>query len=210
MNRLFLLLLPALLSGAAGCMSPDSGRNAGPACCASAGPAREPSGKSIYENASLWETDAGEKIKLADLAGRPQIAAMFYSSCHVACPVTIETLKEIERRLPRDSRSKVGFLLITFDPEADTPAALRSFRKMQRLSARWALLRGAAGGTKSVADELGVSFEKGSYRVVHSSGIVLLDSEGKVISRLEGLHPPVADFVEAVKAALPREMAKLP
>src|ERR1041385_1098575 len=114
MNRAFLLLGAAV--GLTGCVSPEPSTRSETDCCppTSNGPV---SAKSVYEPASLWETDAGKTISLSDLAGRPQVAAMFYSSCHVACPLTLERLKEIESALPAGLRSHVGFVLITFDPD---------------------------------------------------------------------------------------------
>jgi cytochrome oxidase Cu insertion factor (SCO1/SenC/PrrC family) len=104
----------------------------------------------------------------------------------------------------------VGFVLITFDPVGDSPGILRAFRKREQLFNRWTLLRGTEDATQSVASMLGISFEKASYRLAHSNGIVLLDSRGKIIFWLPDLHAPINDLVKAVNSAVPTQVTTSP
>jgi protein SCO1/2 len=160
-----------------------------------------PSGQPVYALNSDWETDAGRPAKLAELQGQPQVLAMFYTSCHIACPVTVARMKQIESALPQRFRAKVGFALITFDPVTDTPETLHSYRKAQQLSDRWSLWRGSEAATRELAGRLGVAFERERYRLSHSNQIVLLDAQGRIISRLAGLRAPVDDLVKRLISA---------
>ena len=137
-------------------------------------------------------------MQWADLQGRPQIVALFYSSCHVACPITVEKLKQIESTLSKDLQAQVGIVLVTFDPMADTADVLHSFRRSQQLSNRWTLLRGTDASTRGLTGWLGVAFERQRFRLTHSNAITLLDAHGRIVFQRTGLHDPIDDFMKAV------------
>ena len=192
------------LGGLAGCTSATRGRAAAETdCCGPLRSAHPASGRPVYALDAVWETDTGRRATLAELQGRPQVVAMFYSSCHIACPVTVERMKQIESALPPRLRAQVGFALITFDPATDTPGTLRAFRKAQQLSDRWTLWRGSDMATREVAGQLGVSFERERYRFSHSNQIVLLSSQGNILCRLAGLRAPLDGLVKAAESAVP-------
>src|SRR5205823_13101013 len=123
----------AVICLANGCATDRSEPAAVASCCATnnqlvAAPAVALPGKSIYQIDSTWTTDAGEPFKLTTLRGRPQIVAMFFTSCQNACPITVSDMKRIEAALPERLRASVGFTLVSFDPERDTTAALHAYR----------------------------------------------------------------------------------
>src|ERR1044071_1027300 len=99
-------------------------------CCAqTAGlPGTNYTDKSLFQLDSTWTTDAAKKVKLSTLRGRPQVVAMFFASCQFTCPLTIHDLQRIEAALPETLRSNVGFTLVSFDSERDTPEALATLR----------------------------------------------------------------------------------
>src|SRR6185436_19425829 len=90
---------------------------------------------------AVWESDAGAKIRFSDLQGHPQVVSLFYSDCHITCPLTLLSMKQVEAALPPEVRSQVGFVLITFIPEFDSARVLHRFRGIENLSNRWTLLR---------------------------------------------------------------------
>lgn len=200
MNPFLSARLPAVLAAllAVGC-SATGDRSA---CCATSPPAA-PSGKTLSALAGEWESDAGVKLRLSDLKGRVQVVSLFYSSCHITCPFTLLSMRQVEAALPADIRAQTGFVLITFVPENDSARTLHRFRGEQSLSARWTLLRGSDAATRGVADLLGVSFRRDSYRLSHSPQIAVLDAEGRTIFRQRDLHASPAALVAAVQSAFP-------
>ena len=70
----------------------------------------------------------GKPIKLGDLAGKPQVVLMFFSRCTYACPILLNDLKRISAALTPAQRAQVGFTLISFDTEHDTPSVLKEYR----------------------------------------------------------------------------------
>jgi protein SCO1 len=140
---------------------------------------------SIYELPGKWTTDAGEQITLAALNGQPSVLALFYTSCEMTCPKTIEALKGIESKLAPNVRERLRFVLVTIDQAMDTPKVLHRFRREHHLQeSHWMLLRGSPQATFQLAEALGVSYDRGNFnRLPHSSQISLLDLDGKLVMR---------------------------
>ena len=158
--------------------------------------------KSLAALDDTWVTDSGAKVHLADLKGRVQVVSLFYSSCHMNCPLTLVSMRQVEAALPAELRAQTGFVLITFLPENDTARVLHRVRGEQNLSARWTLLRGSDAATHRVADALGVAFRTDSFRLSHSPQIAVLDAEGRIIFRQRELRASSAPLVDAVRSAL--------
>jgi len=162
-------------------------------------------GDSVYKLA-LPLTDAQGKTRdWSTLQGKPRIVAMFYTSCQYMCPLIVESGKAVERALPAADRAKVGVVLITLDPEHDTPAKLRDMAKQRHVDpAQWTLAAPAPDDVRKVAGVLGVRYRllaDGNFN--HTSALVLLDARGRIVARTEqvGATPDPA-FVKAVRAQL--------
>ena len=148
-----------------------------------------PSDRSLYQLDSSWTNDAGTAMKLASLGGRPQVVTMFFSKCEYACPVLVHDMKQVEAALPENVRTNVGFVLVSFDTERDTPAALAGYRKNHQLAANWTLLRGTPDDVLELAALLGVKFKKDARgQFAHSNILTVLDAGGEVAHQQIGLN----------------------
>jgi protein SCO1/2 len=134
---------------------------------------------------------------------------MAYTSCVYACPRIIAEMKRIEAALAdADPERAPGFVLFSIDPARDTPARLADFADETGLdSARWTLLTGPDEQVLELSVLLGVKYratESGDF--AHSNLVTVLDREGVVRARIEGLDTDVTPAVEALRelAALPR------
>jgi len=176
-------------------------------CCTISSPGQS-SGSALALRDTVWESDTGAKIRFSDLLGHPQVISLFYSDCHITCPLTLLSMKQVEAALPPEMRSQVGFVLITFIPESDSKRVLHRFRGIENLSDRWTLLRGSKKSTRMLADLLEVSFCVESYRLTHSPQIALLDAEGRIVFRQSNLHSSPGALVDAVRSALAMKITK--
>jgi len=173
-----------------------------PCCCAvKIEPAASFTDQSIYQIDSTWTTDAGNPIKLAALRGRIQIVAMFFAHCEYACPVIINDMKRIKAALPETVRARVGFTLVSFDSERDTPEALNAFRNNRELHpTRWTLLRGQPDDVLELAAVLGVKFKKDARgQFAHSNLITVLNPAGEIVHQQVGLNQSVEETVRIVR-----------
>jgi protein SCO1/2 len=146
--------------------------------------------KSLYQLDSTWTNDAGAGIKLASLRGRPQIVAMFFANCTYACPLLVYQMQQVQAALPETLRDKVGFTLVSFDTERDTPAALHAYRRQHDLpNGQWTLLRGSANDILDLAALLNVKFKKDAQgQFLHSNVLTLLNAQGEVVCQQIGLN----------------------
>ncbi len=174
-----------------------------PPCCRPALAAGQPTDKSLYLLDSKWTSDVGREIKLGALRGRPQVVAMFFTHCEYACPILVEELKAIERKLPPEVLGKVDFLLVSIDSKRDTPAELAVFREKRQLTReRWTLLRGGADDVRELAALLGVNYtEDARGQFAHSNVITLLNADGEIAFQHAGLKQEPAPLIAAIEKA---------
>jgi protein SCO1/2 len=158
---------------------------------------------SVYENAWTWRTDRDAPMKLSELKGRPVLVAMFFTTCAGTCGVTVNHLMQIQASLSAQERQKVDFVLVSFDSENDTPAALSRYRAERHLPADWTLLQGSAESTRALADQLDVAFAPDAARhILHGTQITLLDRNGCVEHRAVGTNADMDMLLGSIRAEL--------
>lgn len=161
-------------------------------------------GDSVYHlDVALLDQDA-QALRFPALAGEVRIVSMFYASCPYVCPMIIDTIKRVERAQPPASRARLHVLLLSLDPERDTPAALRTVADKRKLdTARWTLARAETGDVRKLAALLGIQYRQLENREFnHSTALILLDAQGRVLARSSSIGTPEPEFVRAVSEAL--------
>ena len=160
---------------------------------------------SLYQLSLPLTNQDGRTADWGTRRGKPQLVAMFYTSCKFICPLIVDSGKAIERQLDANQQKKLGILLISMDPKRDTPAALKLVVDARKLdTARWTLASPPANDVRSVAGLLGIRYRMladGEFN--HSSALILLDADGRILARTETMgSTPDPEFVAAVKTAL--------
>lgn len=117
--------------------------------------------------------DTGRSFTLDALKGEPLFIGFVFTRCPVAdaCPLTMARLHEIERIAP--SRR---ILVVTLDPEFDTPPVLTAFKRKHDV--QFAM----ATGTKEVVDALTslfnvIALRRGDGDIGHPVKLALLDKD---------------------------------
>lgn len=172
------------------------------ACCETM--ARGPLSKeSIYQMELGFTSDTGEPVKLEQLRGRPVALAMFFASCGYACPLIVTDMQGIQAKLPEDIRDHAAFVLVSFDSQRDTPAALAGYRQQRGLGGNWFLLHGNPDSVRELAALLGVKYKKESDGAFsHSNLITILNPEGEIVHQRDGLNGGLEEARAAVVASL--------
>ena len=169
-------------------------------------------GDSVYQLPLVLIDQNGRAADWRARRGKPQLVSMFYTSCRYICPLIIDSGKAIERQLTSAEQQRIGMLLISMDPARDTPAALKHIVEKRRLDVlRWTLASPPKQDVRAVAGVLGIRYRAladGEFN--HTSALVLLDAEGRILARTERMGArPDPEFVAAVKrAAVKRAVAK--
>lgn len=203
----FMCLGPSLLAGdvpakPAACCAPVPKEVARDACCAAPIDAAPFSAKSLYQTEVAFTDDTGRAFTLGELRGRPVVLTMFFATCGYACPLLVSDMQAIRAKLPADIRNRAAFVLVSFDVEHDTPAALATYRKQRDLGDDWILLHGNDDAVRELTALLGVKYKQetgGGFS--HSNLITLLNREGEVTYQRTGLKGGLEETAAALVVA---------
>ena len=160
---------------------------------------------SVYQLDASMTDQSARSTPLASRRGRVQLVSMLYTSCRYICPLIIDSGLAIEKKLTPAEKQRLGITLISMDPKRDNPAALSRVATRRKLDLkRWALLRPQSADVRSIAGVLGIRYrELADGEFNHTSALVLLDAEGRILARTEQLGSvPDPQFVAAVRKAL--------
>lgn len=170
------------------------------ACCSEAPAAVAPlSALSLYQLDAAFTNDRNESVTLADFRGRPVLLTMFFASCGYACPLLVGDMTRIRESLPAGIRDQVAIVLVSFDTERDTPAALGKYREERALSQQWHLLHGGSDAVSELAALLGVKYRREANGMFsHSNLITVLNPEGEIVHQRNGLQGGLEETAAAV------------
>ncbi len=164
----------------------------------------EPPADSLYQLKFELVNQDGRDFALGDRAGKPQLVSMFYTSCPFVCPLVIDTLKRTQNELSAAERARLDVLLVSFDPERDTPAKLKETFEQRKLdAATWTLARTDERNVRKLAAALGVQYrELENGEINHSVALVLLDAQGRIVAQTDKYGAVDPDFVAALHKGL--------
>lgn len=162
--------------------------------------------QSIYHLEVALTDQEGRTRGLDVYRGSPVLVTMFYSGCQATCPLIVDTLRATERALTPQERARWRVLLISFDPERDTPAALRRVAGERRIdTSRWTLAHADAEDVRDIAALLGVQYRKlpnGEFS--HSTLIIALSAQGEIAARTTELGHADPAFLEKLAGIGPK------
>ncbi len=167
--------------------------------------AASPRSQSVYEVSAALVDQRGQPAGLDLFRGHPVLVSMLYASCRDACPLLLADIQRIERELPPRDRADLRVLLVSLDPERDTPEVLQALARARGVDeSRWRIVRTSDDTVREIAAVLGIKYRRmpdGSFN--HSSVITLLDASGIIQSRVEGIGQPHADLLRRLRASRP-------
>ena len=154
--------------------------------------------ESVYQVTSAWKNQDKKEVRLSDFAKKPVVISMIYTGCEHACPLTITRLQEIESKA-KSKNADYHIVLASFDPKNDTPDALKKYMGKRKLNPeRWTLLTADDDETvRELAIILGVNYKKmGDKDFSHSNIFTLLDKQGVVKEKIEGLNADLSPIIK--------------
>jgi len=126
----------------------------------------------------LLQTANNEPFRLSDQKGRITLLFFGYTSCPDVCPTTLAEFKQVYEKLGDDAQN-VQFVMITADPERDTPDRISEF--VSYFNPVFVGLSGERSELEKVYKEFSVFVEKqetgsaAGYLVSHTSSVFVLD-----------------------------------
>jgi len=186
------ILMLLLMFGIAGCTQNEKESNT------------EVAQNSVFQLNSNWENQDGQQMKLADLNGKTVVMAMIYTSCKTACPRLTAEMRDIEKNLGKYDPGKVRLVLVSIDPEVDTPEKMKEYLKQNDFDGeQWLFLRGDESGTREFANVLSVKYKQISpIDFSHSNIISVFSDRGVLTFQKEGLNSDVTEIATEIKKQL--------
>lgn len=157
----------------------------------------EVSDASIFNLKSRWITQNEDTVLLRDLMGKPMVVVMIYTSCEAACPRLVADMRNIHQKVGSEA---VNYLLVSIDPEKDTPERLSEYAKKQELvGPEWTLLQGQPDDVREFSNVLSVKYKRISpIDFAHTNIISVFDQRGVLQYQQEGLGVDNAVLVEKI------------
>ena len=133
----------------------------------------------------------GKPRRLEDFRGKAVVLFFGFTHCPDVCPTTLADIAAAVKSLGAQAQ-KVQVLMVSVDPERDTPDALGKY--VTAFDPGFLGLRGDQDATKKVAAEFKIYFERAktgaSYTVNHSTQSYVIDPQGRL--RLLVRHDRIA------------------
>ena len=158
---------------------------------------------SVYHLDSKWVNENNKSISLGHFSGRPRLVAMVYTKCQTACPLLVHDIKSILKEIPAAKRQELHVDLFSFESKSESAETLKKFKSKYKLDKSWSAYASSEDSVTELAAALGIQYKKlpsGEY--IHSNVIFLLDKNGEVIAKQEGLAQDSANFVKKVLMSL--------
>lgn len=156
---------------------------------------------SIYNLPAKWTNQDGEEIELIDLRGDVVVMVMIYTTCRAACPRLVADMRNIHKNVPAKNNKNVKYVLVSIDPEVDTPELLKEFSIENQMddTDQWTFLRGTESDTREFAAVLAVSYKQISpIDFSHSNIISVFDQDGVLAHQKEGLGVDSKETIAAI------------
>ena len=126
-------------------------------------------------------SSTGDQLSLSDLRGKVVLLYFGYTFCPDACPTTLNELKKVPPALG-DRADEVQVVMVTVDPQRDTPEVLREY--LAYFDPSFLGLTGTEEEVLAAATPLGIYFSvhEGSaatgYLVDHTTSVLAIDKDG--------------------------------
>lgn len=125
--------------------------------------------------------ETGTSVTEADFKGEPSLIYFGFTHCPDVCPTALVTIDRALRRLP-ETIEPPRTILISVDPERDTPEAMKAYIETGAFPDKITGLTGTPEAVRAAADTFLTGYEKVEtpeslvgYTVDHQSIIYLMD-----------------------------------
>lgn len=163
----------------------------------------------LISDSQLVDQD-GNPFKLSQLRGRVALILFGFTNCPDVCPLTMAKFRQLQRSGDVDAE-KVAFVLVSVDPERDTPSNLKAY--LNKFSPEFIGLTGDLATISAIRRDFSASAfqgnpsEGGSYTVAHSTQSFVLDPQGRLRAEF---YSPSIEAMAGITLALLAEKSDTP
>lgn len=154
-------------------------------------------------------SDSGERVTEDSFKGHPTLIYFGFTYCPDVCPMTLVTVERAYEQLP-EGVEPPQTLLISVDPERDTPEVLASYVKAPRFPENLVGLTGTPEEVRAAADEFLSDYSRveqsgsqSEYTMDHTSLLYLMDEDWQLKTFFT--HEDTAETISACLGELLQE-----
>lgn len=128
------------------------------------------------------QSTTGARVDSSQLEPAWHLVFFGYTYCPDICPTTLAELRRIYQALPDEVQARTRVLMVSVDPQRDTPQSLRSY--LDFFDTRFEGLTGELEAIQQLSQALGIPFVPGDssregYTVDHSGNLALIGPDGR-------------------------------
>jgi len=147
----------------------------------------------------------GRPFRLSDANGKVRLIYIGYTHCPDICPTTLINFKDVRKQLGAQA-GQVAFVMVTADPDADTPPVMKEF--VRAFDPTFIGLSGSKSELETVWVEFGAQVQReadpgspAGYSVTHPSSVYVLGKDGRLAMKIPYGRTP-ADMADDVRGLL--------
>jgi protein SCO1/2 len=148
---------------------------------------------------------AGGPLDTRALRGKVLLIYFGYTHCPDVCPASLAAGAQALNTLTAEERTKVRLIMVSIDPERDTPERLKEYTAY--FHPEMVGVTGTPEEIAAVAKSFGAGYLRqparpdGSYAVDHTTRTYVVAPDGKLAASLE-LNAPAEKYLETVRGLL--------
>ncbi|MEM9226880.1 MAG: SCO family protein [Verrucomicrobiota bacterium] len=149
---------------------------------------------------AMWDQE-GRLVTRDSLMGKPHVVSFIFTRCQVAkmCPATTAKMVSLQREA-KTAGLDAELVLITFDPEYDTPGVLNEYGKQRGADFdNFSFLTGDPQATENLMKQFGILTIDEDDTINHTTSTILLDGKGKFLYRKDGSGWTWEEFLARLK-----------
>ncbi|MEZ4752433.1 MAG: SCO family protein [Bdellovibrionota bacterium] len=152
--------------------------------------------------AYTFQDQNGKTVSFDTFKGKPTFVSFIFTRCPMPemCPLTMQKTKKVYEKAKAEGLS-THFVILTIDPEFDTPEVMAEYAKRYQLNlSDFTLLTGTDETVSKIASELAnvVAIPSAKY-ITHNVKSVLLDSQLEVVEEYKDNEWKPEDAVAKMK-----------
>jgi protein SCO1/2 len=145
---------------------------------------------SNFENLTLIDQN-NRQFQVETLENKVTLFNFVYTQCSTVCPLQMQSLVQVQKKLTPELRNSVQFISVSLDPMHDKPRTLKAFAKRMGVNlSHWTLLTGKPKSIETLSDRLHL-FDSNNKKDAkrpddHSTNLWLVDGQGRLMQRYSG------------------------
>ncbi|CAI8926506.1 putative copper-binding protein [Pseudomonas sp. IT-P12] len=133
-------------------------------------------------NVTMTDQD-GQPVAVNELEGKWSLLFLGYTFCPDICPTTLAQLRQIKSELPKEAVDNLQIILVSVDPNRDTPKQLKQYLGYFDPQFR-GLTPASVDDLQKLANAVSIPFipadtSKPNYTVDHSGNLAVIGPDGK-------------------------------